>query len=109
MPQLVGACPLTSPAVPRSWNPRPSTSASLPRSRQWVAAGRRAAYVSDGNFVDNVHFAAGIELCRTVGCVVTHLRGRQLEGGRGLIAAADADTHYEIATLVAPPLEAIRK
>lgn len=41
----------------------------------WVAAGRRAAYVSDGLFVDNVHFAAGIALCRSAGCVVTDLAG----------------------------------
>lgn len=35
----------------------------------WVAAGRRAGYVSDGQLNDNVHFAAGIGLCRFAGCV----------------------------------------
>lgn len=73
----------------------------------WVAAGRRAAYVSDGDFVGNVHFAAGIELSRASGCVVTDLRGDRLEGGRGLIAAADPDTHHRLLAIVAPHLEAI--
>lgn len=67
----------------------------------WVAAGRRAAYVTDGLFVDNVHFAAGIALCRAAGCVVTDLRGEPLDspGGSGLIAAADADTHADLVAL----------
>ena len=45
----------------------------------WVAAGRRAAYVSDGHPWDSVHFAAGIALCRDAGCVVSDLR----RGARG--------------------------
>lgn len=73
----------------------------------WVAAGRRAGYVSDGHFVGNVHFAAGLELCRAAGCFVTDLRGGQLAGGRGLIAAADAKTHDKLVSLVAPHLESI--
>jgi myo-inositol-1(or 4)-monophosphatase len=62
----------------------------------WVAAGRRAAYVSDGFLADNVHFAAGVAICRAAGCVVTDLRGGELPpdgGGFGLIAAADDATH----------------
>ncbi|MBZ5738683.1 inositol monophosphatase family protein [Nocardioides mangrovi] len=67
----------------------------------WVAAGRRAAYVTDGHFVDNVHFAAGIALCRAAGCVVTDLRGEPLDspGGSGLVAAADAATHADLLEL----------
>lgn len=68
----------------------------------WVAAGRRAAYVTDGHFVDNVHFAAGIALCRAVGCVVTDLRGADVDsaGGSGLLAAADAETHAALLALI---------
>ncbi|KAB8167227.1 phosphatase [Streptomyces sp. 3MP-14] len=72
----------------------------------WVAAGRRAAYVTDGgDLADSVHFAAGIALCRAAGCVVTDLDGADIDGadgpGRGLVAAADADTHAELLSLLA--------
>jgi myo-inositol-1(or 4)-monophosphatase len=61
----------------------------------WVAAGRRAAYVTDGGDLSgSVHFAAGIALCRAAGCTVTGIDGAPLgESGRGLVAAADAETH----------------
>ncbi|MFI0805901.1 inositol monophosphatase family protein [Streptomyces echinatus] len=60
----------------------------------WVAAGRRAAYVTDGHLADSVHFAAGIALCRAAGCTVTGLYGEPLHtGAGGLIAAADTETH----------------
>ncbi|MEU9605919.1 inositol monophosphatase family protein [Streptomyces sp. NPDC048057] len=61
----------------------------------WVAAGRRAAYVTDGgDLSDSVHFAAGIALCRAAGCVVTGIDGAPLGStGRGLVVAADAETH----------------
>ncbi|MGY6023581.1 inositol monophosphatase family protein [Streptomyces spinosirectus] len=61
----------------------------------WVAAGRRAAYVTDGvDLRGSVHFAAGIALCRAAGCVVTGIDGAPIgEAGRGLVAAADAETH----------------
>ena len=36
----------------------------------WVAAGRRAAYVTDGHLRD---FTSGIALCQAAGCVVTNL------------------------------------
>ncbi|MDX3089372.1 inositol monophosphatase family protein [Streptomyces griseoaurantiacus] len=58
--------------------------------------GRRgAAYVTDGeNLSGSVHFAAGIALCRAAGCVVTGVEGAPLdEGGRGLMVAADEETH----------------
>ncbi|WP_251096163.1 inositol monophosphatase family protein [Streptomyces sp. Caat 7-52] len=67
----------------------------------WVAAGRRAAYVTDGHLTDSVHFAAGIALCRAAGCTVTGLYGEPLHtGAGGLIAAADAGTHAALLDLV---------
>jgi myo-inositol-1(or 4)-monophosphatase len=66
----------------------------------WVAAGRRAAYVTDGgDLSDSVHFAAGIALCRAAGCVVTGIDGEPLgPAGRGLLVAADAETHARLLT-----------
>ena len=66
----------------------------------WVAAGRWAAYVSDGRMDGNVHFAAGIAVCQAAGCVVTDLSGAPVRGGRGLIAAADARTHAGLREIV---------
>jgi myo-inositol-1(or 4)-monophosphatase len=67
----------------------------------WVATGRRAAYVSDGDLRDSVHFAAPLALCRNAGCVVTGLRGQPLHTGvGGLIAAADPETHAALVALV---------
>ncbi|MFC0531865.1 inositol monophosphatase family protein [Phytohabitans kaempferiae] len=67
----------------------------------WVAAGRRAAYVTDGDIRDNVHFAAGLAVCRAAGCVVTGLRGQPVgEGADGMIASADRETHDALLTLV---------
>lgn len=61
----------------------------------WVAAGKRAAYVTDGGDLSgSVHFAAGIALCRAAGCVVTGIDGVPIdEAGRGLVVAADEETH----------------
>ena len=70
----------------------------------WVAAGRRTGYVSDGRFVENVHYAAGIALCRRAGCVVTDLAGEPLEDGRGLIIAADVETHRRLVDIIRPHL-----
>ncbi|MFJ3648159.1 inositol monophosphatase family protein [Streptomyces murinus] len=67
----------------------------------WVAAGRRAAYVTDGHLADSVHFAAGIALCRAAGCTVTGLYGEPVHTGRGgLIAAADPGTHTALLAMV---------
>ncbi|MCO8269732.1 inositol monophosphatase family protein [Actinoplanes sp. TRM 88003] len=66
----------------------------------WVAAGRRAAYITDGHLSDSVHFAAGIALCQAAGCVVTTLDGSPVHTGmQGLIAAADQDTHAALLAL----------
>jgi myo-inositol-1(or 4)-monophosphatase len=64
-----------------------------------VAAGRRAAYVTDGDVRGSVHFAAGLAVCRAAGCVVTGLDGQP--GGDGLLVAADAVTHAILISLLA--------
>ena len=70
----------------------------------WVAAGRRAGYISDGHVSDSVHFAAGIALCRAAGCIVSDLSGAPLESGRGLVIGADDRTHDQLLRIVAPHL-----
>ncbi|MET8161939.1 inositol monophosphatase family protein [Sphaerisporangium sp. NPDC005289] len=68
----------------------------------WVAAGRRAAYLTDGHLRDSVHFAAGIALCRAAGCVVTGLRGEPVHtGAGGLVVAADQPTHAALLEIIA--------
>ncbi|WP_405103706.1 inositol monophosphatase family protein [Micromonospora sp. NBC_01412] len=67
----------------------------------WVAAGRRAAYVTDGDLRDSVHFASGIALCQAAGCVVTGIQGQPPHtGSGGLIVAADRQTHAALLALV---------
>ncbi|MGA5298572.1 inositol monophosphatase family protein [Nucisporomicrobium flavum] len=67
----------------------------------WVAAGRRAAYVTDGDLRDSVHFAAGIALCRAAGCVVTGIDGGPIHtGAGGLVVAADEPTHAALLAIV---------
>jgi myo-inositol-1(or 4)-monophosphatase len=67
----------------------------------WVAAGRRAAYVSDGHPRDSVHFAAGIALCRAAGCVATGIDGLPVHtGAGGLVIAADQATHGRLLALI---------
>lgn len=68
----------------------------------WVAAGKRAAYVTDGGDLSgSVHFAAGIALCRAAGCVVTGIDGAPIgEAGRGLVVAADAGTHGLLMSMI---------
>ncbi|BCJ37487.1 phosphatase [Actinocatenispora thailandica] len=75
-------------------------STSLPLT--WVAAGRRAGYVTDGGLASGVHGAAGVALCQAAGCVVTGLDGAPLGSGiGGLVAAADAGTHAALIDLIA--------
>ncbi|MFJ1596580.1 inositol monophosphatase family protein [Streptomyces sp. NPDC088261] len=67
----------------------------------WVAAGRRAAYVTDGgDLSQNVHFAAGIALCRAAGCVVSGIDGAPMGEGHGLVAAADDETHELLMSMI---------
>lgn len=83
---------LARPEFGESFRPRVASSTL---ALAWVAAGRRAAYVTDGvGLCDSVHFAAGIALCRAAGCVVTGIDGAPVgETGHGLVAAADDETH----------------
>jgi myo-inositol-1(or 4)-monophosphatase len=83
---------LARPEFAASFRPRVvSTTLAL----AWVAAGKRAAYVTDGGDLSgSVHFAAGIALCRAAGCVVTGIDGTPAgRSGRGLVVAADGETH----------------
>ncbi|MFE9310703.1 inositol monophosphatase family protein [Streptomyces sp. NPDC006706] len=90
---------LTRPGFVERFRPRVvSTTLAL----AWVAAGKRAAYVTDGGDLSgSVHFAAGIALCRAGGCVVTGIDGAPIgTAGRGLVAAADADTHRALMAMI---------
>ncbi|MEU6877871.1 inositol monophosphatase family protein [Streptomyces sp. NPDC046712] len=90
---------LAHPAFVESFRPRVvSTTLAL----AWVAAGKRAAYVTDGGDLSgSVHFAAGIALCRAAGCVVTGIDGAPIgPAGRGLVAAADAETHEQLMSII---------
>ena len=68
-PRLPGC----GPAVPaRLRRILPSTGRLHEAGVDWVAAGKRAAYVTDGGDLSgSVHFAAGIALCQAAGCIVT--------------------------------------
>ncbi|MBM7053190.1 inositol monophosphatase family protein [Streptomyces durocortorensis] len=90
---------LAHPGFVDNFRPRVvSTSLAL----AWVAAGRRAAYVTDGGDLSgSVHYAAGIALCRAAGCVVTGVEGHPVgPGGRGLVVAADARTHELLMSMI---------
>jgi len=100
---FVGGQLVADPAFRTEFGPR-VVSSTL--AVAWVAAGRRAGYVTDGHLVGSVHFTAGIGLCEAAGCVVTDLAGAPWRTGRGLVAAADADTHARLVQLVRPHLAA---
>ncbi|MEW2522250.1 inositol monophosphatase family protein [Actinacidiphila alni] len=98
-PPLPAARLLTDPAFGTRFRARVgSTTLAL----AWVAAGKRAAYVTDGgDLTASLHFAAGIALCRAAGCTLTDLTGAPLgPAARGLIAAADPATHAQLLALV---------
>jgi myo-inositol-1(or 4)-monophosphatase len=98
---FVGPQLITDPTFRAAFAPRVmSTTLAV----AWVAAGRRAAYLSDGWFTENVHFTAGIEVCRSAGCVISDLAGNPLNTGRGLIVAADPETHARLVDIVRPHL-----
>jgi myo-inositol-1(or 4)-monophosphatase len=98
-PAFRGVDLLAQPGFTAGFRPR-VVSSTL--ALAWVAAGRRAAYVTDGgDFSASVHFAAGLALCRAAGCVVSGVDGRPVgAGGRGILAAADAETHARLMDLV---------
>ncbi len=90
---------LAHPGFAEKFRPRVvSTTLAL----AWVAAGKRAAYVTDGgDLTASVHFAAGVALCQAAGCVVTGVDGAPLgPAGRGLLAAADAQTHAQLLSMI---------
>ncbi len=90
---------LADPAFVAAFRPRViSTTLAL----AWVAAGRRAAYVTDGHLRDSVHFSSGIALCQAAGCVVTGLVGQPVHAGPGgLVVAADNETHAALIAIIA--------
>jgi myo-inositol-1(or 4)-monophosphatase len=96
---------MADPQFYETYQPR-ITSSTL--ALAWVAAGRHAAYLTEGDLVDNVHFAAGIGLCRAAGCVVTDLDGGPVDTGAGagssgrggLLAASDRATHVALMELL---------
>ncbi|MEU6861544.1 inositol monophosphatase family protein [Glycomyces sp. NPDC046736] len=98
VPGFSGAGLLADPAFAARFRPR-VVSSTL--AVAWVAAGRRAAYVTDGPMADNVHFTGAVALCQAAGCVVTDLRGEPLSSmASGLIAAADTDTHAALLAMI---------
>jgi myo-inositol-1(or 4)-monophosphatase len=67
----------------------------------WVAAGRRAAYVTGGDLRANVHFAAPLAVCLAAGCVLTSIDGGPLyTGPGGVVAACDRETHAAVLALI---------
>ena len=78
----------------------PATCLSTTLALTWVAAGRRAVYVTDGDVRDSVHFAAGIALCRAAGALVAGLRGQPLHTGVGGLVVA-ANTSHQARSAVA--------
>jgi myo-inositol-1(or 4)-monophosphatase len=68
----------------------------------WVATGQRAAYITDGDIMEkSVHFAAGLAICQSAGCVVSDLWGRPWgAGATGLVACADNETHAALMNLI---------
>lgn len=93
----------SDPEFESNFKPRVvSTSIAL----TWVATGQRAAYVTDGNIYNSVHFAAGIAICHAAGCIVTDLLGNRLgKGAVGLIAAANSKTHNSLLNIVKKYME----
>jgi myo-inositol-1(or 4)-monophosphatase len=96
-PTLTTAALLADADFAARFRPRVvSTSLAL----AWVASGRRAAYVTDGDLGRSVHFTAAIAVCAAAGCVITNLAGGPVHTGvGGLLAAADAATHESLLAL----------
>jgi myo-inositol-1(or 4)-monophosphatase len=98
-PRFRAADLLGQPGFAERFRPRVvSTTLAL----AWVAAGQRAAYVTDGGDLSgSVHFAAGIAVCRAAGCVVSGIDGGPVgRAGHGLVAAADTETHELLVAMI---------
>ncbi len=92
---------LAHPDLRRDYSPRAGgTTLAL----AWLAAGRRAGYVEEGDLRGSVHFAAPIAIAQAAGCVVTGVRGQPLDTEPfGLLAAADEETHAKLLRVIAWP------
>lgn len=89
---------ISHPTFLRDYQPRVS---STTLAMTWLADGRRAGYLHEGDLRDNVHFAAPVAIARAAGCVVTGVHGQPLDvAPYGLLAGADADTHAALLALV---------
>jgi myo-inositol-1(or 4)-monophosphatase len=85
---------LGHPAFLRDFQPRVSSSTL---AMTWLAAGRRAGYLHEGDVHRSVHFSAPIAIAQAAGCVVTGVHGQPLHtGALGLLAAADEETHARL-------------
>ncbi|MSQ10185.1 MAG: inositol monophosphatase [Dehalococcoidia bacterium] len=73
----------------------------------FLAIGRIAGFVAYSP--GDVHFAAGVVLCRQAGCMVTDLDGSEwVAGAGGIIAAADKATHLQLMGTVRGALHEVR-
>lgn len=99
VPRMLTVRLLANPLFREMFQPRVlSTSLAL----AWVAAGRRAAYVTEGNVSESVHFAAGIALCEAAGCVVSGIEGQPVaDEPWGLVVAADRSSHTALIQIIA--------
>jgi myo-inositol-1(or 4)-monophosphatase len=89
---------MSHPTFLRDFQPRVS---STTLAMTWLAAGRRAGYLHEGDLRGNVHFAAPVAIAQAAGCVVTGVHGQPLDvAPYGLLAGADADTHAALLALV---------
>ena len=89
---------MSHPTFLRDYQPRAS---STTLAMTWLADGRRAGYLHEGDLRKNVHFAAPVAIARAAGCVVTGIHGQPLGvAPYGLLAAADPDTHAALLALV---------
>jgi myo-inositol-1(or 4)-monophosphatase len=93
---------LAHPALHREFSPRVS---STTLALTWLAGGRRAAYLHEGDLRDNVHFAAPVAIALAAGCIVTAVHGEPFgDGSSGLLAAADEATHARLLELITAPV-----
>jgi myo-inositol-1(or 4)-monophosphatase len=89
---------MSHPTFLRDYQPRVS---STTLAMTWLADGRRAGYLHEGDLRKNVHFAAPVAIARAAGCVVTGIDGQPLDvAPYGLLAAADPETHAALLALV---------
>lgn len=99
-------CPVPDVRQPREQARFGLAPVAPPRLRRVGPSSLDAAYVTEGDLRDNVHFAAGVSLCRAAGCIVTDLDGGPVDTGgspatrAGLIAAAAEATHAAMLALM---------